>query len=50
MECCDLLIQDTIVLARSIRLMEHVDIAIKDGKILEVGESLKERFQAKAWM
>ncbi|HJB06790.1 MAG TPA: amidohydrolase family protein [Candidatus Enterocloster faecavium] len=46
MKSCDLLIKDTTALIKSICLMEHVDIAIGDGKILEVGEELGTCYQA----
>ena len=41
MKSCDLLIKDTTALIKSVCLMEHVDLAIQDGKILEVGEGKK---------
>lgn len=46
MQSCDLLIKDTSALVHSGQVEEHVDIAVKDGKILEVGAGLGERYQA----
>ncbi len=46
MQSCDLLIKNTSALIHSGQMEEHTDIAVKDGKILEVGAGLGERFQA----
>lgn len=46
MQSCDLLIKNTSVLVCGSRVEEHRDIAVKDGKILEVGAGLGERYQA----
>ena len=46
MKSCDLLIKDTTALIKSVCLMEHVDLAIQDGKILEVGEGIGDSYEA----
>lgn len=46
MELCDLLIIGTDLLIRADYLEKSVDIAIKDGVILETGKNLSEKYQA----
>lgn len=46
MELCDLLITDTDLLIRADHLEKSVDIAIKDGNILETGKELSAKYQA----
>ena len=46
MELCDLLITDTDLLIRADHLEKSVDIAVKDGEILETGKGLSEKYQA----
>ena len=44
---CDLLIRNASVLINSDVMKEHVDIAVDGGLILETGENLGEKYQAK---
>lgn len=46
MQTCDLLIKDGTVLIKSDVLSEHVDIAVQDGRIVETGTDLWEKYQA----
>ena len=46
MELCDLLITDTDLLIRADHLEKSVDIAVKDGEILETGKELSAKYQA----
>lgn len=43
---CDLLIRDTTLLVRFDCLEKHWDLAASDGKILEAGEGLAEKYEA----
>lgn len=45
MQTCDLLIKDGTVLIKSDVLSEHVDIAVQDGRIVETGTDLWEKYQ-----
>lgn len=44
MKICDLLLKNTTVLVNPTTIREQVDIAIDDGKILEVGKNLTEKY------
>lgn len=46
MEKCELLIENTMVLEDSAVLLKNTDIAIADGRIVETGSGLKEKYQA----
>lgn len=46
MELCDLLITGADLLIRADHLEKNVDIAIKEGKILETGKDLSEKYQS----
>lgn len=46
MQTCDLLIKDSTVLIKSDVISRHADIAVSDGRILEVGPDLGKMYQA----
>lgn len=46
METCDLLIKDSTLLIQYDQLKTHTDLAISDGKILEVGPELWKKYQS----
>lgn len=46
MQTCDLMIKDGTVLLNFEELKEHMDIAVSDGKIIEIGEGLWKRYRA----
>lgn len=49
MEKCELLIENTMVLEDSAVLLKNTDIAMAEGRIVETGRGLKEKYQAELW-